>query len=131
VQVSASPSTIAYGEKSTLTGNATGSDCGGPATIRYTASEGTISGNTFDSSGVSFDMNNRAKQQTKTVTITATATDAKGGTATATTNIVVTMKPEGPAARRHRVPDGQLASQQLRQAGTSRRPHGNVAGRSE
>jgi outer membrane protein OmpA-like peptidoglycan-associated protein len=94
VTVSASPSTIAYGEKSTLTGTATGSDCGGPATIRYTASEGSISGNIFDSTGVSFDMNNRSKQQTKTVTITATATDAKGGTGAATTNIVVTMKPE-------------------------------------
>jgi Flagellar motor protein len=97
VTVSASPSTIAYGEKSTITGNATGSDCGGPATIKYTASEGTISGNIFDSTGVSFDMNNRSRQQTKTVTITATATDTKGATGTATTNIVVTMKP---AARR-------------------------------
>ena len=60
------------------TATATSSECGGPATVRYTASEGTIAGNTFDSTGVSFDMSNRLKQQSKAVRLTATATDTKG-----------------------------------------------------
>lgn len=94
VQFSVSPSTITVGEKLPLNATATGSECGGSTTIRYTASDGTITGSTFDSSGVNFDMSNRSRLQTKTVTLTATATDQKGGTGSARADVTVTLKPE-------------------------------------
>ena len=80
------------GDKVTL--NATGTADGncGNVQISYRASEGTISGNVYDSSAVTFDP--RASQrQEKSITITATATDARGRTGTATRNIVVTRTP--------------------------------------
>jgi outer membrane protein OmpA-like peptidoglycan-associated protein len=94
VQFTVSPSTIRAGEKLPLNATATGSDCGGPATVRYSASEGTVTGNIFDSTGVTFDMSNRSRLQTKVVTLTATATDQKGGTGSARADVTVTMKPE-------------------------------------
>lgn len=94
IQFSVSPSTINYGDRVTLNATATGSDCGGQPTITYTASEGNISGNTFDSSTVSFDMSNRSRQQSKVVHITATARDQKNQTATATSDVTVNLKPE-------------------------------------
>ncbi len=97
INFSVSPTTIAYGDRLPLNATATGSDCGGPATVRYTASEGSITGTTYDSSGVSFDMNNRLTQQSKQVVLTAVATDQKAQTARATANVTVTLTP---AARR-------------------------------
>ncbi|MGA3024209.1 MAG: hypothetical protein ABSF98_05515 [Bryobacteraceae bacterium] len=94
VQFSVSPSTIPAGAKAQLTATASGSECGGSTSLRYTASEGTISGDTFDSSGVQFDMSNRAKAQAKVVHMTATATDQKGGTGSATADVTVTLNPE-------------------------------------
>jgi len=92
VQLSANPTTIPAGGTATLNGTARTSDCaGGQATIRYSASEGTVTGNTFNSNGVSFDMSNRSKPQSKVVHLTATATDPKGGTGTATTDVTVTL----------------------------------------
>ncbi len=73
IQFALSQSTIAYGDRVPLSATATGSECTDPVTIRYTASEGSITGNTYDSSGVAFDMNNRMRQQSKAVTITATS----------------------------------------------------------
>jgi outer membrane protein OmpA-like peptidoglycan-associated protein len=93
VQFTVSPNTINYGDRLPLNATAMGSDCGGPATLRYTASEGTIAGTTFDSTGVSFDMSNRLKQQSKVVRLTATATDTKGQTANANGNVTVNLKP--------------------------------------
>jgi outer membrane protein OmpA-like peptidoglycan-associated protein len=88
------PSTIAYGDKLPLNAMATASTCGMPVSIAYAASEGSIAGNTFDSTGVSFDLNNRLKQQSKTVTLTATATDSKNQMASATAPVTVTLVPE-------------------------------------
>ena len=99
--VSASPSSIPVGGTSSLTSSFNG-QCGGairPAT--YTAAEGSISGDTFNSNGVTFDANNTAAQS-KSVTITATATDEKGGRGTATTSVTVT-KAANPQA--NRLPD--------------------------
>jgi hypothetical protein len=98
VQFAVSPSTINYGDKVQLNATATSSECGGPATVRYAASEGTIAGNTFDSTGVSFDMSNRLKQQSKAVRLTATATDTKGQSANANANVTINLKRE--ASRR-------------------------------
>jgi outer membrane protein OmpA-like peptidoglycan-associated protein len=93
VQFSVSPSSIPSGAKAQLSSTATGSECGGATSVQYAASEGTISGDTFDSSGVQFDMSNRSKTQSKVVHFTATATDAKGGTGSATADLTVTLNP--------------------------------------
>ena len=94
VRFAISQNTIAYGDRVPLAATATGSECTDPVTIRYTASEGTVTGNNYDSSGVAFDMNNRLHEQTKTITLTATATDAKGQTARATANLTVNLTPQ-------------------------------------
>jgi hypothetical protein len=83
--VSASPSSIPVGGTSSLTSSFTG-QCGGaikPAT--YSAAEGSISGDTFNSGGVSVPPGSQ-----KSVTITATTTDEQGGRGTATTTVTVT-----------------------------------------
>ncbi|MDP9054630.1 MAG: outer membrane beta-barrel protein [Acidobacteriota bacterium] len=98
VRFEVSPTSINYGDKLPLSAQATGSDCGGAVTIRYSASEGTIAGDTFDSSGVSFDMSNRLKQQSKVVHLTATATDTKNQTGSAGADVTVNLRPE--ASRR-------------------------------
>lgn len=91
VSFTVSPSTINYGDRLPLNATARVSECSTETPIRYTASEGTITGNTYDSSGVSFDPNNPAVQ-TKTVTLTATETDSRNQTASATANVTVTKK---------------------------------------
>ncbi len=89
IQFAVSPSTVPYGTKITLSATATGSDCGGAATIRYTG-EG-VSGDVFDSSALSFDQTNRLRMQSKTVHITATATDQKNQSASAGADVTVTL----------------------------------------
>ena len=84
--VSASPNEIFVGETSSLSSNFT-DDCHGNITTTYSASEGTVSGSTYNSSGVQFDASIHGPQQ-KSVTITANAT-GPGGTGTATTTITV------------------------------------------
>ena len=73
--VQASPVEIWAGEKSTLSANFTAGQCGG--TLRppqFATSEGSISGNEFDSSGVQFDPSNTSEQR-KTVRIAANVSD--------------------------------------------------------
>ena len=84
----ANPAQIRAGEKSSLTASFQG-QCGG--TIQaptFEASEGTIQGDQFDSTGVQFDTTNNAEQR-KTVTITAKAADNKSvGTATTSVEVI-------------------------------------------
>jgi outer membrane protein W len=83
--VTASPSSIPVGGTSSLSSTFNG-QCGGaikPAT--YSAGEGSISGDTFNSNGVSVPPGSQ-----KSVTVTATTTDEKGGRGTATTTVTVT-----------------------------------------
>jgi len=88
--VEANPSQIAAGDKSSITSRFTG-QCGGPIqAARYTASEGSIVGDQFDSSTIQWDTSNNAEQR-KTVTITAKAADNKSE-GTATTQIEVMRK---------------------------------------
>jgi outer membrane protein OmpA-like peptidoglycan-associated protein/opacity protein-like surface antigen len=89
IQFGISPSTVPYGTRITLAATGNGSTCGGPVTIRYTGQG--VTGNTFDSTALTFDMSNRLKQQAQTVTITATATDQKNQTARATAPVTVTL----------------------------------------
>jgi opacity protein-like surface antigen len=87
-----SPSTVPYGTKVALAATGTGSACGGPVTIRYSGTG--VSGATFDSTALSFDMANRLKQQCQTVTITATATDQKNQNASATAPVTACLTPQ-------------------------------------
>ena len=94
VQFVISPSTVTFGTRVPLAATARASECGGNTTMRYTASEGSVSGDTYDTSGLAFDTSNRLKQQTKVVHLTATATDQKGGTGKADADLTVTLNPE-------------------------------------
>lgn len=86
--VSADPSSIRAGDKSTLSANFRG-QCGGPIQAPiYEASEGSIVGDQFDSSSLRWDPNVPGEQR-KTITITAKASDNKS-VGTATTTIEVT-----------------------------------------
>jgi outer membrane protein OmpA-like peptidoglycan-associated protein len=94
VRFAIAQSTIPFATKLPLNATATGSECGGATSLRYSASEGSITDNTFDSGTVAFDPSNRLKPQTKVVHLTATATDAKGGTGSAGADVTVTLSPE-------------------------------------
>jgi outer membrane protein OmpA-like peptidoglycan-associated protein len=93
VRLTVSPASISYGDTAALNGTANGSECGGNTSLRYVASEGSLSGTTFDSRSLQFDMGNRSRAQTKVVHFTATATDQKGGTGSASADLTVTLKP--------------------------------------
>jgi hypothetical protein len=86
--VQANPPQVYAGDKSTLSAQFTG-QCGGPIQApRYTASEGTVQGDQFDSSTVQFDASNSAEQR-KMVTITAKAADNRSeGAATTTIEVI-------------------------------------------
>jgi outer membrane protein OmpA-like peptidoglycan-associated protein len=99
INVAVSPSTIEHGASAQIQPNATASECGGQVRVTCTASEGTVTNTTFDSSTVAFDPN-ATKEQSKTVTITCTATDSLGGTATGNATVTVTEKPNA-----HRLDD--------------------------
>lgn len=94
VRFALSQQRIAYGDKLPLAATGTGSECTDPVRVTYTASEGSISGNTYDSSGVAFDMSNRLKEQCKTITITATATDSKNQSARQPQTVNVCLTPQ-------------------------------------
>ena len=88
------PSSIKQGDTFTLLATATGSDCCGTPKITYTVSEGAVTGTTYDSSGVQFDMSNRSRQQTRSVHVVATATDTCGNSSKAEADVTVTLNPE-------------------------------------
>jgi outer membrane protein OmpA-like peptidoglycan-associated protein len=92
ISFTVSPSTIPYGNTIPLSATASGSECGGPATVRYSGDG--VTGNTFDSKALGFDLSNRLKQQSRTVHLTATATDQKNQTASATADVTVTLTPQ-------------------------------------
>jgi outer membrane protein OmpA-like peptidoglycan-associated protein len=89
--LSASPAEIFVGDKATLSANFTEGQCGGsPGQVAYSSSEGSVTGNVFDSSGVRFDPANTSEQQ-KTIAIMAKVADA-GGSGSAQTAVVVKQK---------------------------------------
>jgi opacity protein-like surface antigen len=86
--LTANPQEISVGQGSTLSANFSGGQCGGPlGPITYTASEGTVRGNQFDSTGVRFDPAG-ATEQRKTVSLTAKVND-RVGSASANGSVVV------------------------------------------
>ncbi len=89
--VSVSPSEINLGEKATLTSNFTPGQCGGPLTpVTYSASEGTISGNQFDSTNVQLAPPTSSEQR-RTITLMAKVSDAQGS-GSAQTSVVVKQR---------------------------------------
>jgi len=92
-----SQSEIWAGDKATLSANFTPTKCGGAIrSVKYSASEGSVNGTEYDSSGVQFDPAGSSEQR-KTVTLTANATDDRGsGSATAE----ILVKKAGLTARR-------------------------------
>ena len=96
--LTASPSEIPFGQKSALSPDFRAGQCGGPLQPPvFSASEGSVTGNEFDSSTVAFDPTNNAEQR-KTVTVTAKVSDPQGS-ASAEAQIVV-IKPAAIAAKR-------------------------------
>ena len=95
--VTATPNDLTVGDKALLSSSFRNECDGIVHAAVYTASEGSVSGNTYDSSTVQFDASNRG-DQSKTVTITATATDDRSS-GTATTRVVV-HKPANKEATR-------------------------------
>jgi len=88
--VNASPAQIYAGDKSTVTASCSG-QCGGALRgPSFTASDGSIQGDQFDSSSIQFDPSSSAEQK-KTVTITAACADDKN-TGNGTTTIDVIKK---------------------------------------
>lgn len=89
--LAASPREIFVGEMATLASNFMPGQCGGPlGPVTLTATEGTIRGNQFDSSGVRFDPPGPAEQR-KTVNIVARVSDPQGS-ATAEGSVVVKQR---------------------------------------
>jgi outer membrane protein OmpA-like peptidoglycan-associated protein len=91
IQFTVSPTTINYGDRLPLNATDTVSMCATATPIRYTASQGTVTGNTFDSSGVSFDPNATGAQSV-VVRLTATETDSRNQTVSANANVTVIKK---------------------------------------
>jgi hypothetical protein len=91
IRFTVSPTTINYGDRLPLNATDTVSECATATPIRYTASQGTITGNTFDSSGVTFDPNATGAQSV-VVRLTATETDSRNQTVSANANVTVNKK---------------------------------------
>jgi len=92
IQFNVSPTTINYGDRLPLNATDTVSaPCVTATPIRYTASQGTIAGNAFDSSTVNFDPNATGSQSV-VVRLTATETDSRNQTATANANVTVNKR---------------------------------------
>jgi outer membrane protein OmpA-like peptidoglycan-associated protein len=95
--VSVSPSEILLGEKATLTANFTPGQCGGALKpVTYSAAEGTITGNQFDSASVQLAPPTSSEQR-RTITLMAMASDERGS-GSAQTSVVV-KQPAALAAR--------------------------------
>jgi hypothetical protein len=96
-RASVSPGEVYVGETSTISANFTNA-CDGPVQPAVcTASEGSVSGTTYNSTGVQFDASISGDQQ-KNVTITCTAKDDRSS-GTATTSIVVKKRANLQAVR--------------------------------
>ena len=84
----ASPAEIWAGERSTLAPDFRSGECGGRlGAPELTASEGSISGNQYDSSSVRFDPASNAEQR-KTITVAAKVSDERGSGAAQATIVV-------------------------------------------
>jgi len=93
---SAAPTQLALGDRAALTLTPQGDDCNRQIVYQCRSDEGTVSGtppNQFDSTGVVFDLANRARLQSKTVNISCTVRDARGGTGSVNIPVSVNLAP--------------------------------------
>lgn len=101
--VTATPSTLSCAadasgvHSAALTGQGTGSACGGNLSYKWTVSEGSVTNDTsasatFDASNLNFEGGGQG--QTKTITATLTATDATGKSASQAATITVNCPPQ-------------------------------------
>ncbi len=84
---SANPTEFNVGGTSAITGNGTGSECGGSLTYTWSATEGSISGDSnanYSSQGVEV-----APNTTKKVTVNGKVTDAKGASANCSVDLTL------------------------------------------
>ena len=95
--LTANPSEIWLGDKSALSFNGVAGQCGGSVQVTgYSVSEGSVSGSTYDSTGVQIAAG--CTQQQKEVTVTANLRNDRGGVGRAETKIVVKTHEVHPAA---------------------------------
>jgi hypothetical protein len=90
ISCSASPSTVNPGDSSTITANGV-SPQNRPLTYSYSASSGSITGNTSSATL------STAGAAPGTITVTANVVDDKGQTASCTTSVTITAPPPPPA----------------------------------
>jgi hypothetical protein len=96
-----SPGEIWAGEKAAVAADFRPGQCGGTlSSVRFSAAEGSITGNEFDSSSIQFDPSSTSEQR-KTVTIAARVSDGKGSASAESTLVV---KKKG-AVMARRLPD--------------------------
>jgi hypothetical protein len=85
----ASPAEIWAGQKATLSPDFRAGQCGGRlGQPTFTVTEGSVSGNEFDSTAIRFDPANKSEQR-KTITVTAKVSDEAGTSTSAQTTVVV------------------------------------------
>jgi type 1 fimbria pilin len=91
--VTATPADVERGGTITLHATGTGSECSGPLSYSWTASEGSVSGSgadaSFNTGSVSFNEADRSRPQSKQIRFTATVSDSKGGTASGSATATV------------------------------------------
>lgn len=103
VTASVDRASVQRGERVRLSSNATGSECSGPLSYRWSVSEGRLVGGDnqavaeLDTSGLSFSETQQGRQEKK-VRATVEVTDAKGGKATASQEITVSYTAPPPPA---------------------------------
>ncbi len=99
--VQVSPNEIWAGEKARIAANFRPGQCGGNlAQPTFAATEGSVSGTEYDSSGVQFDPSNTSEQR-KTITIAANVSD---GTGSGSANGTLVVKKKGAVVAK-RLPD--------------------------
>lgn len=106
VTSSADRTSVQRGERVRLSSNATGSDCSGALSYRWTVDQGRLTSGSnqasaeLDTSGLSFSETQQGRQEKK-ILATLEVTDEKGGKATATQEVLVsyTAPPPPPAPK--------------------------------
>ena len=96
---SASPAEIPSGSQTRLTVTPQGDECNRQMAYTCMTDQGRLTGNpanTFDSTGVAFDLADRSRAQSHLVNISCTVRDAKGGMASTIIPVTVTLAPLTP-----------------------------------
>jgi outer membrane protein OmpA-like peptidoglycan-associated protein len=112
VSASADRTSVQRGERVRLSSNATGSDCSGALSYRWTVDQGRLTSGSnqasaeLDTSGLSFSESQQGRQEKK-ILATVEVTDEKGGKATASREVLVSYAapPPPPAPKAMQLSD--------------------------